>query len=471
VKIMFVGHASILIEAAGITVLSDPWWVGPCFGAQWWNYPAAYLPGLANRRIDYVYLSHGHHDHFHPGTLRTISRDAKVITSSKTDLAPFVRDLGFEVIELDEELYPLGSQGATCRIMPTHGDDTLMALSDGREVCLNLNDALHSAPDTTQAEFVERLRSLYPSIDYVFCGHAVASHFPNCYVIPGKDREATARQRQQYFNRRWAKLISELQPRFGFPFAADVVFFEDDLFWANEPTHNAERPTDTFRRLYPDSAVQTLDIAPGFTIEDGTVLQRELRQPFTADALRASCTAEIERANRYGNVEESGVRDVATLIDKAAKISADYLKSYHRDYRFLIRIRNSDSGIAVEKKGRSLTVQVVPTTSSHVTDYDVVYTTRLAYLKWNFTRPNGDEILFVGSGGIFEYADAAKAKQNLHLELVQLLRTREKPPAARYGGSSRLTFAAKKAIKKLMARTETDLYSLAQWTVFKNDRA
>jgi RNA polymerase sigma factor (TIGR02999 family) len=38
-RIKFIGHASLLIEAGGVTILSDPWWSGPCFGAQWWNHP------------------------------------------------------------------------------------------------------------------------------------------------------------------------------------------------------------------------------------------------------------------------------------------------------------------------------------------------------------------------------------------------------------------------------------------------
>src|SRR5690606_38550044 len=94
-------------------------------------------------------------------------------------------------------------RGVRARIMPTHGGDSLMAIADGEEVCLNLNDALHSAPREVQARFVELLRRYYPRIDYLFCGYGVASHFPNCYRIPGKDREATAVARQQHFNAEW----------------------------------------------------------------------------------------------------------------------------------------------------------------------------------------------------------------------------------------------------------------------------
>ena len=62
--------------------------------------------------------------------------------------------------------------------------------------------------------------------------------------------------------------------------------------------------------------------------------------------------------------------------------------------------------------------------------YDVVYTTRLPYLKWSYTEPYGDEILFVGSGGLFEYNEQSKAKENLHRELVHVLKKGPSPITA-----------------------------------------
>ena len=151
-QITFIGHASLLVETAGVTILSDPWWRGPCFGAQWWNYPAADLAAIEGKRIDYIYISHGHHDHLHPGTLSLLSRDAKVLVSRSSKLASFINEVGFDVIELDgDDVFDLGGEGVNCRIMETHADDTLMAISDGHEVCLNLNDALHSAPEAVQS--------------------------------------------------------------------------------------------------------------------------------------------------------------------------------------------------------------------------------------------------------------------------------------------------------------------------------
>lgn len=467
-KITYIGHASVLVEAGGIAILSDPWWRGPCFGAQWWNYPLPCVSAIEDCQIDYIYVSHGHHDHLHPGTLRTLSKHAKVLVSAKTELASSIRELGFDVIEMnDGQIVTLGSLGVSCCIMNTHGGDTLMTISDGTEVCVNLNDALHSAPDAVQRDFIERLKAIHSRIDYAFCGYGGASHFPNCYVIPGKNREATAARRQQHFNRQWARIIAELQPVYGFPFAADVVFLEDDLFWVNEVTHNAERPTAAFRALYPDSQVITKDIAPGFVIENGTVTNEMLRQPVLAADLRTICAEQIGRANRHGTVDEQAIKEVANLLQGNLDACAEYLSSYDRDYRFLIRFRNSELGIHIEKRGQSLSL--APTRATSDQGYEVAFTTRIPYLKWTLTRQYGDEILFVGSGGIFEYFQCAKTKTNLHRELIHLLRKNAPPPVT--AKHSRIVYKAKQLIKRVLGRTDVDLYDLNAWTVYHDGQA
>ena len=357
--------------------------------------PAPCLDDLDRNPVDYIYISHGHHDHFHPATLRTLNRSSKVLVLPATKLSSFVKELGFEVIEVDQdEVVSLGNEGVTCRLMATHSDDTLMVVADKQEVCVNLNDSLHSAPEAVQDKFITRLKELFPRIDYVFCGYGTESHFPNCYVIPGKDRQATAVRREEYFNRQWVRLIARIEPRFGFPFAADVVFLEEDLFWVNEPTHNAERPTAAFCALYSDSSIVTTDIAPGFAIENGKVLRENLRKPIFAADLRANCADQVVRANRYGRVDEAAVKEVATLVQESLDMCADYLRTYDGDYRFLIRFRNSAFGIRIEKKQREeIRLTTVQTESGDVLEYDVIYTTRLSYLKWSYTEPYGDEIL------------------------------------------------------------------------------
>jgi L-ascorbate metabolism protein UlaG (beta-lactamase superfamily) len=466
-KITFIGHASILIEADGSTILSDPWWRGPCFGAQWWIYPLPFLGALEGVKIDFIYVSHGHHDHFHPATLKTLPRTATVLVSNAIGLAEPIQNLGFPVIALgDDEEHALRS-AARVRIMRTRGGDTLMAVSDSRETCVNLNDSLHSGPQYDQEQFIARLRHFYPKIDYVFCGYGVASHFPNCYSIPGKNPELTAARRQAYFNRQWAQIIHGLVPAHAFPFAADVVFLEDDLQWANEPVHNSERPTAAYARLYPGSTVQLHDIAPGFSIESGLVLRERLRGRISMATVSDECRDAMVRANSYGSASPDSVAEVKALLDANIAACCEYLESFAGRYRLLIRFRNGAAAIEILKTGDRIDTMLVPEDGLDERRYDVTYITRLGYLRQSLTTDFGYEILLVGSGGIFRYADPSRVRANLHGELITMMRHHVRAPAARPRGVRRAIRRLKQAVKAVLRRRDGDMYELERWTVFE----
>lgn len=466
-KITFIGHASILIETRGLRILSDPWWKGPCFGAQWWIYPLPYLEPT-KQKIDYIYISHGHHDHLHPATLRTLNKDAKVLVSKNIDIADSICELGFETILIDDnEEYAL-SPNVKCRLIETHNQDTLFAVSDDSSVCINLNDALHAAPSEIQKHFFAILKSFYPKIDYLFCGYGVASHFPNCYHIPHKDSIATAINRQAYFNRCWVDIVDKLSPRFAFPFAADVAFLEYDLQWAVEPTHNAERPTDIFKQLYPNSITKVFDIAPGFEIRNTEITSPIFRKPTTLTQLRVDHADNIQRANEYGACSEAMFNEVLQLIrDNAAKCDS-YIQEFSNNYRFLLRFRNYNQSIVISKKGKHIDIGSVITSADDIKDYDVVYITRLQYIRWSLSSKYGHEILFVGSGGIFEYFSKQKAEKNIHRELMIFLVPHLTPPQSRFGDQPEWLYHIKQSIRNLTKNNKPDLYDLGTWTIWED---
>ena len=468
----FVGHASLLVEANGLSILSDPWWQGPCFGAQWWVYPAPYLTAVKDRKIDYIYISHGHHDHLHPGTLKSFDRSTRVIVSSALGLAVGIREMGFEVIEVpdDDSETDLG-QGVKVRIRQTHDGDTLLCISDGREVLVNLNDALHSATVEVQKHFAAFLCRSYVAINYLFCGYGVASHFPNCYVVPGQDRGLTAARRQQYFNRQWVSLVHAIQPKFAFPFAADVVFLEKDLSWANEPTHNSERPIDVFKQTYPGAATLVHDIAPGFCIDGGEVVNAVLRKPIVNNRVLDELKEQVLRANRYGTETSEQVEAVREQLAQCVSKCEAYLREFRGDYRILIRPRAAAMGIVLAKQGSRFTVETTAIDGLSDNAFDLVYRARLVYLKSALTTVYGNEILFVGSGGIFEYFSIVAMRRRLHAELIVLLRASAGAPKSRYGGQPYFKYAAKQWIKQLMGlKSDLDLYDLDAWTVYKSDQ-
>jgi hypothetical protein len=101
-------------------------------------------------------------------------------------------------------------------------------------------------------------------------------------------------------------------------------------------------------------------------------------------------------------------------------------------------------------------------------NYDVLYITRAHYLKLSLTSKYGNEILFVGSGGIFEYTDISKARQNLHNELKVVLTYHDSPPLSRYGSNSPAMYWLKQKVKLMLGqKPSNDLYDLSTWTVWR----
>jgi len=465
-RITFIGHASILIEANGVRILSDPWWNGPCFGAQWWPYPVPYVQAIQGPPIDYVYISHGHHDHFHPPTLK-LFQGAKVLVAAGSELSGSIRNLGFEVIESDGSTDRELQNGVRCRIMVTYADDTLLAVSDGKETCINLNDALHAAPEAVQQKFCRLIRQFYGRPDYVFCGYGTASHFPNCYVIPGKDPSRTAAMRQAYFNRAWARIIHDLRPRCGFAFAADVVFLESELSWCNEAVHNAERPTEAFEKQFGSSTeTRVVDVAPGFEINEGAIVRGSVRQRLSQAEVRQVYSDAIERVNRAAPVGTQTVCELKDLLERNILKGEGYFGGYEGDFRCLLQIKGTSVGIRVAKTGRKVNVEMVEEAGENEKSYDVVYRTRASYLRQSLATPYGHETLFVGSGGIFEFRDRSALGAGIHRELMTMLRPFDGGAVRRSVAKPGVIAAAKRSLKRLLGMSSSDLYDLEKWTIF-----
>jgi len=101
----WLGHATVLVNFFGVTILTDPVLFLRC-GIRLWPMtlgPKRYVECALRPEelppIDLVLLSHGHMDHLDLRSLRAISRDAVVVTARKT--ADIFRSIRFrKVVEL-----------------------------------------------------------------------------------------------------------------------------------------------------------------------------------------------------------------------------------------------------------------------------------------------------------------------------------------------------------------------------------
>ncbi|MEP9355232.1 MBL fold metallo-hydrolase [Xanthobacter sp. KR7-65] len=116
IRITMVGHASLLIQVAGLNILTDPVWSErvsplPFLGPKRHNPPGIAFDALP--RIDWVLLSHNHYDHLDMATLARLRRAhaPRVLTPLGNDAVIRRRIAGMDVTTGDwGERFDLGAE-------------------------------------------------------------------------------------------------------------------------------------------------------------------------------------------------------------------------------------------------------------------------------------------------------------------------------------------------------------------------
>jgi len=235
VRITGTGHASMRIDTAAGSILCDPW-VNPAYFASWFPFPDnAGLDWDALGRVDYLYVSHLHRDHFDAQTLRRHVRKSATVLLPEyptSQLEDELRDLGFtsflktesgRVYELDGGLKVM----IQSLISPTDGpigDSSLWVEHDGVRV-LNQNDA--------RPADLSAFTALGPVHAHLlqFSG---AIWYPMVYELPQAAKRAFGKQkRDRQFDRTW-RYIDDLQAAHVFPIAGPPCFLDDELWQFND---------------------------------------------------------------------------------------------------------------------------------------------------------------------------------------------------------------------------------------------
>jgi hypothetical protein len=149
IRIRLISHASVLLEADGIVLLTDPWQFGTAFNDSWrLRIPPHDLEPYL-QTVDYLWISHEHPDHFHIPTLRSMPqgfKDKVTVLFQKTfDADKMVRALmrlGFAKVVLlrHREFFSLGNGAEAYLYQSRHMDSALAVRTADGTVALNLND-------------------------------------------------------------------------------------------------------------------------------------------------------------------------------------------------------------------------------------------------------------------------------------------------------------------------------------------
>lgn len=244
-KITFVNHASFLLESAGTSIWTDPWTKGKvCNGCA-----ALYSqsPEIPYARVEHIWLSHEHSDHFNFSTLKSIpeaerQRIAVLYQrhSSQRVLEAF-KKLGFRILrELPLYRWTRLKPGVEVLCGSVGTMDSFLAVRAEGECVLNLNDCV-----CTDAQ-IAYIRRLVGRVSVLFTQFSFANWIGN-----HRDETDAINQKIREFRYRvWA-----FRPEFTIPFASFCYFCSEENSWMNrfliKPSRIAELALPGVNFMYP----------------------------------------------------------------------------------------------------------------------------------------------------------------------------------------------------------------------------
>lgn len=238
-ELTLVGHASFLVEAGPVRLLSDPWYVGAAFNESWSLHPQPEVPDDLFDRITHLWISHEHPDHLSIPTLRSIPEERRAQITLlyqrhwSGTVFEWISSLGFgRAVELRHgEEHDLGG-GVQVRLFQVRHEDAALAVHHEGATLLNLNDGKPSAGT------LRRLRQRLGPIDVLLSQFSPAGWPGN----PDDDDRLAATSANAL-----AQLIRQadvLGPRHVVPCASFVRFSHEENAFMNRAINRMDRVRD-----------------------------------------------------------------------------------------------------------------------------------------------------------------------------------------------------------------------------------
>lgn len=375
-----VNHASVVIRAGGVALLTDPWYAGSAFrggwGLQWEN------PHALERIKDctHLWVSHVHSDHFHAQTLRQVAAAAPGMTvlvnrSANLDMVRGLRAAGFTKLKSlpERRRVSIDNVVAVTRYPSTAIDSMLLVETPAARV-LDLNDC--NMPATA----FRKLRRRMGHIDVLLANY---NHAGKLYDYPSHD--AVRRE----WSDRFVRTVEPFRPGWIVPFASAHYYRAEHTRHQNESLLTLDDVRRLDARALPVEVGCRVSIRPGARpLVERVADIRTAPRNMHAYSASANWDSLIGAARRF-----------------RARIGREFLGlvGWLRPVRFLAT--DHERVLVVDlRRG----IAEAPTAAGH---HVAAHSEALLDL---FTKPNGADGFFVG--GHFAFGHLARdAVQRLHL--------------------------------------------------------
>ena len=268
-----IGHAGILVESDGGSILCDPWFV-PAFLGSWFPFPRndqlddELLARIA--AVDHLYVSHLHADHLDEPWLREhLRRDVDVLVPGypTRELDRRLRGLGFTNLVRTVDGDELDLDGLTVAIhvetsiTDGPGGDSAIVISDGEVRIVDQNDCRTTDLDALRA---------HGPVDLHWLQYSGAIWYPMVYELPAGELQPLVRAKVESQLARAMRYVESVGARAVVPSAGPPCFLDPELYHLNvirgdEPSIFVDQRT--FLDRLAESGHQGILAVPGTTIE------------------------------------------------------------------------------------------------------------------------------------------------------------------------------------------------------------
>ncbi len=426
IQIKYLAHSSFIAECGKTKILFDPWLKGPAYLNQWYLWP---LPpeGSEKLKVDIILISHGHEDHLHPETLKSLDKSAHVFFPFqwKAGVKGFLNHLGYAEVTEAVTLHTYTVNDVKITYLG-YSLESIVVIEYGSEVLVNINDALNSNHENATNFLLKELKAKWPNINYLISGWSGASYFPNQVRYPGKNDIEIGKHREQYFANNFFRFTNYLQPNYAVSVPPGFVLLGGKNRWINHVKFPRVKLKEYYTEHFRNTENTTfLTPFPGDIIEEGEMkknsILHKLDEKEQYNLAYHHYRNEMENADKIEHVSDS---DITKLIGEL-KFWMNYNQTlYHpltlADSRFTIKMEDAlhEVYLNIIYKDKLF---IVARGSEPLNDRRLLITTSAKKLLHGLSKVWGGDVLTVGYGIIIDVYDELTLEKNLDIVCMRLI--------------------------------------------------
>jgi hypothetical protein len=228
------GNATLVFYEEDKPILAtDPWLEGTCYFGSWaLDRPLTGSEINAVLSAEYLWISHGHPDHFHIPSLARLPRGKKILLPDHyaTDIRNYLEKQGFAVEVLGYRQWRRLSPKIRCLCLDNENQDAILVIEAGDNLVLDLNDS----PQCGEKRFIRKLVQQYDRKRTYMA--ALCSNDADMFNIVGPDgRRVIDSPEQRKPGMVWdrARLAEGLGVGAYVASASQHIYVRSDSVWAN----------------------------------------------------------------------------------------------------------------------------------------------------------------------------------------------------------------------------------------------